>query len=410
MKKIISLFSLVLIIVSMMCGCEKEEINPIAAAIIIGNHKNAKVVSDSYLREEIEQVYGGIGNLAFIVADGKPEIAHDGEKILGYRNDTEINENITMHHNNKSHWKEERLQNDIDVLIENVSLLKADSEEVDLLEAIFEAKSALKKIKADEFGMEKQIIIYDPGISTEGSVVFTEEFFKYEDGKIEDLIDDLDSDNLLPELDGIAIKWYGIGEVALPQEKIDRSNLALLKKFWKTLIEKKGGTIVFDEADFTNESDSEYNVTVIEFPDPEPISDNIYTIYFEKNSDVFENDNDATDTLNKASNEIKNSEGTWYVIGCEAGRTADGTNELENHISTKRAKKVVRTLRLSGVSDSQIIPVALGPYDPWHIEDYDENEIWNNDKATENRRVVIIHSQNKEISESIDFINKGIID
>lgn len=410
MKKVISLIIIALIMALMTYGCVKEESDPIAAVIIIGNHKNAKVVSDDYLREEVENVYGSIGNLAFIVADGSPEIEHYKGTILGYRNKTEINDNITKCHNNRSHWRDEELQNDIKELMKTVGSLKADSEEVDLLEAIFEAKSALNKINADEFGMKKEIIIYDPGISTKGSVVLTEDFFKYDEEKIEDFIDTLDDANLLPELDDITIKWYGIGEVASPQEKIDHSKSALLKKFWRTLIEKKGGAIIIDDADLTDESDSEYDVSVIEFSDPEPVSENIFTIYFEKDSVTYVNASDATYTLSKASDEIKSSKGTWYVIGCEAGRTADGVDGLKNHISTKRAEIIVRALHSLGVSDAKIIPVSLGPYDPWHIEDYDKNENWLENKAAGNRKVVIIHSQNKYISESIDFINKGIID
>lgn len=395
----------------MVCGCTKKTYDaPISAVIIIGNHKNAKVISNDSLNSEIRRVYKSIGNLAFIVADGSPEIAHDEGKILGYRNETEIITNITYRENNGDTWNNHTLSNDIIVMQEKVSMIKANSEEVDLLESIFKAKSALNMINIEKYDMKKEIIIYDPGISTKGSVVFTEDFFKYNDEKIENFIDELDDANLLPELNDITIKWYGIGEVAPPQEKIGHSNSELLKKFWKILIEKKGGTIIFDDADFTDESNSKYDVTVIDIPKQEPISENVYTIYFKKNLADYVNGSDATDTLNKASDEIKSSKGTWYVIGCEADRTADGVNELENHISTKRAKKIVRELHSLGVNDSQIIPVSLGPYDPWHIEDYDEDKNWLEDKAARNRKVVIIHSQNKSISDSIDFINKGIID
>ncbi|MCM1285895.1 MAG: hypothetical protein NC213_05020 [Acetobacter sp.] len=412
MKKIIKIFSVIVCISLILCGCTDDNIsfeNATVKAIIYGNHQNANIVSKDSLSVEINDIYENFGNMAFIVSDGTPEIEHDGESLLGSRSLDELKQSYKDRSNNPSLWSGKGKDDFVKNIEAKLDLIKADSEEVDLLEAIFEAVSAINMLNVYDSVTKKEIIIYDPGISTKGSVAFTDEFFEYSNKEIEEYIDDLEGDKLLPDLDDISIRWYGIGEVASPQEEINRGKIALIKDFWKKLIEECGGSVEFKDADFIDESNSEYKVTVVHIPEPAPVSDETFKVSFKSDSEDYSNSKKAANTIKKAAKEIKSSDGKWYVIGCEAGRTKDGINELDSHVSAKRAKKVSQELRAMGVSDEQIVAVALGPYNPWHIEDYDEDETWKDDKAKENRKVVIIHTENKSIERNIEFIEKGIL-
>lgn len=415
MKRVIKIFGVITCILLVLCGCGKSvdfedaDITPPAKAVIYGNHQNAHIVSKVGLSAEINDTYKNFGNIAFIVSDGTPDIERDGESILGYRSAEELKESYNDMQNNKLLWSGKGMDNYVKNLEAKVELIKSDSEEVDLLESIFKAVSALDILDVNDCEMKREIIIYDPGISTKGSVAFTNDFFQYSSKEIEKYIDELENSDLLPDLDNVSIRWYGIGEVASPQEDIDRGKIAFLKEFWGKLIEECGGSVDFKNDDFVDESNSEYKVTVIKIPESAPVSDKTFKISFKSDSEKYADNKKAESTIKKAAKEIKSSEGKWYVIGCEAGRTKDGINELDAHISAKRAKKVLQELRAMGVSDEQLVAVALGPYNPWHIEDYYEDEIWEDDKAKENRKVVIIHTENKSIDRNIEFIEKGIL-
>ena len=46
--------------------------------------------------------------------------------------------------------------------------------------------------------------------------------------------------HLLPDLTGVRVRWYGMGEVVAPQESLDEAAKARLTEIWKTVIETAG--------------------------------------------------------------------------------------------------------------------------------------------------------------------------
>ncbi len=408
MKKFVLCFGCVFVFLSvLLSGCEPpENTKSESVVMLIGNHANAKMVNEKKLYEEVYDIYMNLGTLSFIVVDGKPEIIYIDDEMLGYVGQEEMKKRQDEKKKNEGLWQE-NLSPIITEVVNKAYSTTANDNEVDLLQALNEAVSALNysMIKGVEY--DRRIIIYDSGLSTTGVASFCEHnILQMSEDEIDAFINELYYDKDIPILSEVEIEWYGIGKVAEPQCSINNKYCDKIKYFWNGVIEKAGGSVTFIDYNFNTMVNSECAVSTVAIPN---VSKEEFVVYFFGNSTDYNNNEVVAETvLKQAAKEIMTSDGVWYIIGCEATRTEDGVENLKNHYSALRADKVAKELRLLGVSDSQISVSALGPYDPWNINEYVDG-FWNEELAQKNRKVVIIHTENPKIIDDIGFIEKGKI-
>ncbi|MBO5944635.1 MAG: hypothetical protein J6Q50_05010 [Clostridia bacterium] len=408
MKKNIFYFCCILVFFSvLLSGCEKTEVTESESVVVlIGNHANAKMVDEKKFLEEVKDVYMNLGTISFIVVDGEPEIIYKDDEILGYVGQEEMEKRAKEKALNEDLWRQE-LNPIIERIGKDAYNTPANNNEVDIIKALNETSSALNYSMIENVEYDKRIVIYDSGLSTTGVVNFCEHnILQMSEAEINAFVDELYYNKEIPNLSEVEVEWYGIGKVAEPQQAISNKYCEKIKYLWNRIIEKAGGTIKFIDYIFNITVKADCEVSKVIIPS---VSREKFVVYFLGDSIAYNNNEIiAKNVLVQAANEIMSFEGVWYIIGCEATRTEDGVEDLKNHYSALRADKVAKELRKLGVSDSKIIVSALGPYDPWNINEYVDGS-WREELAQKNRKVVIIHTENPEIVDDIEFIEEGRI-
>lgn len=228
----------------LMCSCGGTDADPdpskelpVSLIIIAGRHANANLFPESQLEKAEELLkrsiqetptstgYNLTAKVSVIVSDGKPQVASVDEKLL-QRTATSVNESEEI---------QETMVKDFKKFLHSDEL-RADDEEVDLLEAI---RVAQKHLQGDD-GYERHILILDTGITTAGYLNMSN--IKILDEKIDDIIDLLEDQ--IPKLDGIQITFLGLGNVAYPQCGLSGNKAEdRLVELWTKILEKGNGTL-----------------------------------------------------------------------------------------------------------------------------------------------------------------------
>lgn len=421
MKKTISIILSLIVLILLFNGCStrkerKEYVNgviPYYSVFLLGLHSNCISPNYSLIDDQIKDTYLSFGCSTFIVIDGKPHIIMDDENVLGYSDKSQMEKSREKYISNDEHW-EKITNSEITKCSELLKTTTTNDNEVDIIESFnlaCKSFSSLKNVKHTS-----RIFIYDSGISTSGIINFNEhEFLNFDNNKIDEFLNDNKSE--LPDLENVLIEWYGIGETIEPQCALNHTQLKQLELFWREIIEYCGGKVVFISNLYAKPNETSNSVTPVEFSKTSSIGarendakiDQVFTVYFERQTEEYADKEEAKKTVESVYKAINESKERWYIIGCEAGKTVDKVNQLNNHICTKRAIKLYNELISQGVSDDQLILCSLGPHNPWHTDDYIEDE-WIDALAKENRRVIIINESNNLLSGYYDEINAGIID
>lgn len=241
-KKHLAAVLLLALSMILMCGCggkgaDSSEKLPVSLVIIAGRHANANLFpenqlekAEEFLKRSIQETptssgYNLTAKVSVIVSDGNPQVASVGEKLL----------QRTATNTNESEEIQEEMVKDLIKFLRSDEL-RADDEEVDLLEAI---RVAQKHLQSDD-GYERHILILDTGITTAGCLNMSNT--KILDEKIDDIIDLLEDQ--IPKLDGIQITFLGLGNVAYPQCGLSGNKAEdRLVDLWTKILEKGNGTL-----------------------------------------------------------------------------------------------------------------------------------------------------------------------
>ena len=175
-SKFLILLSLAIMTLCLFAGCGMSDDEFFqegdAMVILIGNHANAhrptdeelSVLLDKKLERCITRYKDGEeyclkANVSILVVDGSPDmmkVAFDGEEVELKASALSIE---------KVMREQEYIISDIKAFLRSDDL-RANDEEVDLLAAVAEAKIILDQYTAKD--IEKHIVIYDSGITTDG--------------------------------------------------------------------------------------------------------------------------------------------------------------------------------------------------------------------------------------------------
>ena len=239
-------------------GCgqqESEEVTPIALVLLVGSHANSAHF-DVSLSADIEEAYSSFGNACIIVADGHPALLADESEtgILGCYDIDYITNSKNVYTKNETPWKRDFLQPQTDKFLEALDACTADDPETDLLEAFHAAEKALNTLEISMgTAVRKEIIILDTGLSTSGCVNFlAREYLELlnssqlsEGGTdscamLSDMLDNLERQAELPNLNGVHVTWYGLGQVSEPQEQLSKLAVQNLQCIWGELLIRAG--------------------------------------------------------------------------------------------------------------------------------------------------------------------------
>lgn len=454
-RKISKLFMLALItlLVVMLASCgkddETDEENPVALVIIAGNHANARMPlssGDSEVLTEIKELIGksvvierksgkykASANVSIVISDGNPEMVELSSE------EAEI---FKCEANNRANLQTriEKMEDNIAEFLMNETL-RADDEEVDLLAAIIQAKSKLNQYD----GCDKYIYILDTGITTTGLLDMRNIPIFDDDNSPESIFEQVKSG--VPNLDGIQVKFWGLGNVASPQENISNNYdyQQKLSNLW-TYILKTAGAEVEEfycipnegvEMLYSEDGDLYPYVSTIPIPkepvatpvaDPvtikpqkegvtptptpvpepptlEPVTLTSQDLGFLPNSAEYRNGkNQAIICINNIKDDLEkylNNQGVkLYIVGSVA--KTDKNKELESSKVSEARANAVRDLLVSefGIPGDRIVTIDAGTHRfTWRSADEWEGGDWNPGNAEKNRIVRIIGENSKDYEE-----------
>ena len=436
-KLILCCLAVVIVVCMSACGetvegytVDREEVfrndDPMAVAVILGKHANAMEIPDdaySCLDAILDKtVYGGY--LCAIVADSTPtkiEVVESSFFKEDARNADVLRKRISARKN--------------EIIDQLKRVAPADSMEVDLLEAIREAKNALSMPSVEAIE-NKQIVIIDTGISTTGYVDFTTMDVISGKPTIDSVIRVLkvyEGVGVLPDLTGISVSFIGtsegMAEAASPQV-LTATDKKYIRDLWSAIVTECGAERVsyYSAAGwnkpnkYTEDEESQfmyvtvipfYHDSIIEFsklpslntgnsdeqpdmPPPPEITVELKseTIGFLPDSSKYYNDVLVEQLLAPYAAELIEyfkyfPEEIIWVVGTSATKSQGGEGSVS--LSLQRAETVKYNLIKLGVPADNLITVGLGAIFPWHVDEF-ENGGFNSELAQENRSVYLLDS------------------
>lgn len=275
---------------------------------------------------------------------------------------------------------------------------KAQVAQADPLAAIDLAGKALSDCEG-----EKVIIVCDNGLGTTNYLDFaaSPELLEADPDTV---VEALKEACALPAVDGCEIQWSFLGEVAPPQEPLNKEQIARLKALWKAVLEAGGAKDVnFDSSDFAlHQAFTGLPPVSVVDADPSKLNVVIRTTVLDNASVQFKGD--TAEPVNEEMAISAVSDIAQQLLAhpdcrvCIAGCTAGGKPEdFCQKLSEDRAK-YVRDLICEqyGVPQDQITCVGLGFRDPWHIDDLDASGHQIEDLAAKNRKVIIMDTNSAD--------------
>jgi outer membrane protein OmpA-like peptidoglycan-associated protein len=364
-------------------GCKKPEPpKATAISIVLGNHANSYALnfSNPDLVSSVARAAAN-GYISVIRCDGQPALVSADIYAIPaqYRNA------------DPKKLEADAQQRAASILI-GLADVKAEAPELNTLEALW---CAVRSFAVAPVGSLREIIVIDTGLSTCGEVDFRNNLLSADPEVIADL---LIEKGAVPDFTGITVKWFQLGDVALPQAILSHGQVNQLRNIWATIIEKCGGTVEFSDmtpVPQVNDPAAYPEISTIKLP-PETVLffDPTKATVFDEQQVRFIADTakyvdplGATTALRPAADYIiAHPEFTALLIGT----TATGNRDRCLRLSTARAEAVRTTMVSIGVPEAQLIAQGLGFEDPWHISDMDSDGKYIEKLAAQNRKVVLM--------------------
>lgn len=363
------------------CGSEGgDETAPINLALVVGCHANSEgfdLENAKPVRDALEEAASGPGSLHVVVCDGDP-FAAMSESPFG---STAQNE------------RRKAIENDgiVSEALSEVARLAAVTPEVDTYAAVNLARRLLSELEGT-----KRVLVLDTGLATTGVVKAADGILEVDP---EAYAEALDSQGSLADLDGCDVVWLYLGDVAAPQAELPEAARENLRGVWEAVLGASGAASVgFSDAVAGGGEAAEGLPPVstadvpglgpVEVPEAVVLDDG--TVSFLPDKAEFSDPEAARAGIETAAAWLlENPEGLVTVTGHTA--SIPGFDEEGVALSEARAEAVASVLVELGVEPGRIVVVGVGDSQQV-VDDLDENGVQIEERARQNRRVVISFS------------------
>lgn len=245
------------------------------------------------------------GSAGLVVADGKPF-------ALGpQRFDQVKNNDIQQARADKT----ARYQ-----LVEAVQGAAATTPETDLISAISLASRMLSAGTADN----KVLIIRHSGVNTAVASLPMQDLDLLNSDPAQ-LLDQLDAAAMLPQLNGVAVEFYGLGDVAGSQGTLSAQQVQWLKSFWQAFFDRTGAAVTFHTDIVSGDAlNNGHTVTPLAAAGaPTFVKVSAEQVAFQPDSTTFLDEAAARAALNGLAEQLKGTSAAHYIV---AGSTAQVDN------------------------------------------------------------------------------------
>lgn len=309
------------------------------------------------------------GSAGLVVADGSPFV------VGPQRFDQVKNNDIQQARADKTaRWQ----------LMEAVQGAAAQTPETDLISAISLASRMLSAGTADS----KVMVIRHSGVNTAASLPMQDlDLLNSDPAK---LLDQLDAAAMLPQLNGVAVEFYGLGDVAGSQGTLSAQQVQWLKSFWQGFFDRTGANVTFHTDIVSGDAlNNGHTVTPLAAAGaPTFVKVSAEQVDFQPDSTAFLDEDAARSALNELATQLK-ADSTSYVVAGSTAEVDNASREGAQALSLARARAVRDVLVVAGVPADQITCLGLGN-EPTSVRSANE---------AENRCVYVVSSDSVQATE-----------
>lgn len=284
------------------------------------------------------------GSAGLVVADGKPFA------VGPQRFDQVKNNDIQQARADKAARRQ---------LVEAVQgAAAATTPETDLISAISLASRMLSAGTADT----KVMVIRHSGVNTAASLPMQDiDLLNSDPAK---LLDQLDAAAMLPQLNGVAVEFYGLGDVAGSQGTLSAQQVQWLKSFWQGFFDRTGAANVTLHSDIVSGDALTVNghtVTPLAVAGaPTFIKVSTEQVAFQPDSTTFLDEAAARAALNGLAEQLKGTSAAHYIVAGSTAQVDNASSEGAQALSLARAQAVRDVLVEAGVPVDRFTCLGLG--------------------------------------------------
>ena len=360
MKKTIIL--IVLLISFALCGCENttEEVDvPATYCVLIGGTRMGSQLVLPTDISPIEKSFKTSGEISIISNDSVNDVYS-----------LSVNPNQREKVVNRQIEKQNQLLN-------SILMLPVQNAEFDLYNSLLKASYILSE--ATDF--ERQLIITDSLISTTG---YIEAKYIFDDP--EAYIRYLDENEILVDLSNCTITIYGCGQTRDPQQSLSPQQIQELKSFYSKYFELcNAEKLTFIQGlQCENKAGELQYVTPVDVGNPPQYIKLDSTALFKQGSSEII---DST-ALYNAIEQVKNDEISSVEVIITT--SSEGSYAVNQEIAYQRLDTISQILTGSGISIGNT-QIYIAEENPFFTQEYDENGVWNDELAQNNRAVYIVY-------------------
>lgn len=398
MKRFFTIFLLIVCLFSM-TGCGSLNMGksidmPESLAMVISIRSNFCAIPAQLITQEVYECSYSYGSLDVILVQGQPQIS------ASYQiKDQQANINNAKH--------KQIAEESSDDIITKISALKATTPEADTLSAINLAADQLGGVPSEN---RKKLLIIDNGLCTAGLLNFSRE--NLINSTPEYIVSQLTELHALPDLSGINVTWYGLGQTAGEQDDLPPSYKYKLETLWRAILSASGASVTFETKNLSSEEPAcemppVSTVEIIEdnldlesndIPSVVGFNENEDSIKFVGDQAVFLDPSTAKNTLRPIAEYLISTGEQRYIVGMTA---THGDPLQRQKLSLERSEACKKVLVEYGVSPEQLITVGLGyKPNPLRVQDVDGNGNLIESQAKINRAVYFI-SHDSSLADTV---------
>lgn len=280
------------------------------------------------------------GSASLVITDGNPQV------IGPVRFDEEKANSVQQEKTDKKKSAE---------VAEMVKSAAASTPETDLISAL----SLSARLAASGTAEDKQIVIRHSGVNTADSLPMQELDLVSSD--ITDLIDQLDAEALIPDLQGVKIHFFGLGDVAGSQQALSKKQVKWLQSFWQSFFERSGAEVTF-HADIVSGNALTNGHSVTPVTPAEGVNFVKFSskkVEFKPDSDDFLDEETARSAIAEVVAQMKEGS-AHYIIAGSTAKVDNPTQDGPARLSLLRAQAVRQVLVDAGVDAERLTCVGLG--------------------------------------------------
>ena len=334
-----------------------------------GDGMPALINAEDFL-DRVNVTHGGSAGL--VVADGSPFV------VGPQRFDQVKNNDIQQARADKA----ARLE-----LVEAVQGAAAKTPQTDLISAVSLAGRMLSAGTASN----KVLIIQHSGINTAASLPMQNLDLLNTDPA--QLLDQLDAAAMVPQLNGVPVEFYGLGDVAGSQRTLSAQQVQWLQSFWQAFFDRTGAVVTFHTDIVSGDALTANGHTVTPLAAagaPTFVKVSTEQVAFQPDSTTFLDEAAARTALNGLAEQLKGTSAHYIVAGSTA-HVDNASREGAQALSLDRAQAVRNVLVEAGVPADQIICRGLG----------NEQTSVRSANEADNRCVYVVSSDNSALAAEL---------